>query len=556
MVSYRDLPSSANNSEDAWEILRTNFIDILNNGESATKKIEYSKIYNHAFAMVFTRRGSELYQGVRQLIVEHVQQLAPKIIAEISTANDVNTVPLFVVVGRTWFTFAEKLEYLRSILLYSEKVYEQSIGAEPIHLFGWKIFRAQVLENPTVKEKMALNPWLVPIRQHQTEHRNVLGMGPHDFIESKRFSSDTIIDILSFLSIAQLGLKCAQVSRQMELLSDYALSRRHCILSPFKISQEDNSGGSRIQCYRQKKRAYDVLPDSFSRGKLSDRQQQLHEYLMSFRNSCRTTVGPLDLPTTEPPSWVAGIDTILLSTCRKPNTGRSKAVSSTGAEDFCISDDVMALLYSLQPKLQHCQLAMDLSILLPWANRLDKTEMLSSFLRLFDSCCFAIHQKEVLLAQQNVQVFLWPLWALFNDFIFTGCRTLELRTDLLSSQVGLDAAKWLMHESTETMPRRLKLHSKDATNWQRTARGVAPMIEQLKEDFPQSLQKRRFFVEFPGRGVHHRDWGEWFNCIGEQLQITQMGIRRLPVEDGLKEFEDFYEHLKAPMQPKVLIEMC
>jgi hypothetical protein len=155
-------------------------------------------------------------------------------------------------------------------------------------------------------------------------------MGPHDFIErshiqfnlkpiiksfayfSKRFSSDTIIDILSFLSIAQLGLKCAQVSRQMELLSDYALSRRHCILSPFKISQEDNSGGSRIQCYRQKKRAYDVLPDSFSRGKLSDRQQQLHEYLMSFRNSCRTTVGPLDLPTTEPPSWVAGIDTILL----------------------------------------------------------------------------------------------------------------------------------------------------------------------------------------------------------------------------------------------------
>jgi hypothetical protein len=141
----------------------------------------------------------------------------------------------------------------------------------------------------------------------------------------------------------------------------------------------------------------------------------------------------------------------------------------------------MALLYSLQPKLQHCQLAMDLSILLPWANRLDKTEMLSSFLRLFDSCCFAIHQKEVLLAQQNVQVFLWPLWALFNDFIFTGCRTLELRTDLLSAQAGLDAAKWLMHESTETMPRRLKLHSKDATNWQRTARGVAPMIEQLKE---------------------------------------------------------------------------
>ena len=76
----------------------------------------------------------------------------------------------------------------------------------------------------------------------------------------------------------------------------------------------------------------------------------------------------------------------------------------------------------------------------------------------------------------------------------------------------------------------------------------------------QSQQKRRFFVDFPtGRGVNHQqDLGVWFNGVSEQLQITQTRIRRVSaVEEGeeLKEFEDFYDHLKTTgvQQPTINI---
>jgi hypothetical protein len=62
-------------------------------------------------------------------------------------------------------------------------------------------------------------------------------------------------------------------------------------------------------------------------------------------------------------------------------------------------------------------------------------------------------------------------------------------------------------------------------------------------------------VEFPKEGLQNQEWGEWLNPIGEQLVINQMSIKRVALEDGLKQFENFYEHLMVPewKQPKILI---
>jgi hypothetical protein len=150
----------------------------------------------------------------------------------------------------------------------------------------------------------------------------------------------------------------------------------------------------------------------------------------------------------------------------------------------------MALLHSLQPMLQHCNVVMDLFILQHWAAQPDKAELIASFLRFFGSnCCFAIHHQATYYPARGGELpasLQLPLWALFNDLMLTGCRQLELLAQLLSSaQLGLDAAKWLLHESTATRPRRLKLYSNDETYWEHqqreAARGVTPMVKQLKE---------------------------------------------------------------------------
>lgn len=70
-----------------------------------------------------------------------------------------------------------------------------------------------------------------------------------------------------------------------------------------------------------------------------------------------------------------------------------------------------------------------------------------------------------------------------------------------------------------------------------------------------TTRKCTFFVEFPKEGLQNQEWGEWLNPIGEQLVINQMSIKRVALEDGLKQFENFYEHLMVPewKQPKILI---
>ena len=138
---------------------------------------------------------------------------------------------------------------------------------------------------------------------------------------------------------------------------------------------------------------------------------------------------------------------------------------------------------ALREQLQNCQLVLNQSEFFP---KLLKAGHSTQFFEFFHERCFSLLVQDIphswRRSQQRTDDLLfatrWPLWAIFNNIFLPNCRELTLPYNLLrAEEMGVEAANWLMHPSTEQRPRLLKLHA--PVYW--LGDGFVTMLQHIKE---------------------------------------------------------------------------
>ena len=142
-----------------------------------------------------------------------------------------------------------------------------------------------------------------------------------------------------------------------------------------------------------------------------------------------------------------------------------------------MNDKTFRFLNSLRDQLQNCQLILNISGFFP---KLHQAGLSSQFFHLFNERCFSLVQDNLPCDLTKSFITKWPLWAIFNGIFFPNCRELTLSLDKLMMKVDeVEAPKWLMHSSTESQPRLLKLCA-DPENWFPFGLVTMTMLQQIK----------------------------------------------------------------------------
>lgn len=118
-----------------WAILN-NAIKKLQN-EDATLNSE--QIYSKAYEIVMNKHGFCLYNGLRELLTEQMQQqVRPKVLESILQDN------LLVKLKAVWTSHHAAILMINDMLGYVDRFYAKQRGLDTIYNLGLRIFRDEV----------------------------------------------------------------------------------------------------------------------------------------------------------------------------------------------------------------------------------------------------------------------------------------------------------------------------------------------------------------------------------------------------------------------------
>ncbi|KAF7633373.1 hypothetical protein Mgra_00007255 [Meloidogyne graminicola] len=491
-VSYRNLYNNEINEDRNYFLINLRSCLIDEKG-GPSFGVVYMKLYEKAYKMVHYGHSDDLYSCVRALLIEYIDN-------SVKNLEDSKTNDFLSSLNDLWFKFLKKMEFVRNVLLYSERVFETSVlngsMGRSITYFIWNNFRDIILENNNFNLELKNNKNSEEISL--VNDFQVLNLINIELVTTSNILNiDCLLDVFSFFSIPQL-IKFSLISSQMDKISTYILNKRSHKLCSIKI------------CKDWQKKSYGIYQLNLPKKRL----------------------GTLFIPLNSLPVWINGINTIQFI---KPNY------------------DCIEFLKLFKNYLHNCHLSISQTV---WKN-LHENGQLLTFLKLLDDQCFSFEQKIIKKdIYKNVGIIgelfslMWPIWAIFNEIFLKQCKDISLSLDILYFN-GTSFIKWLHNSITENKPRRLKLFG--GTNEYRFDLDIFSLIQKIKEYFMLSSEKRMFYIQFPFYSINLSLLGEWNNQIGEKLVIDSSLISRLPLEYSQNKFEDFYEHLNEINLPKIEI---
>ncbi|KAJ3199286.1 hypothetical protein HDU67_002940, partial [Dinochytrium kinnereticum] len=143
---------------DAWEILSTAIKEIYKKNAS---KLSFEELYRNAYNIVLNKKGDQLYNGVHNVIQEHLESVTSTSIAPTfpirpdgsqdgsSTAGNRSMVSAggqryLKELQSVWEDHTTCMQMIRDVLLYVDRVFVKPANKLPIYDLGLNIFRDAV----------------------------------------------------------------------------------------------------------------------------------------------------------------------------------------------------------------------------------------------------------------------------------------------------------------------------------------------------------------------------------------------------------------------------
>eukprot|EP01135_Chromosphaera_perkinsii_P007936 Nk52_evm8s1073 gene=Nk52_evmTU8s1073 len=130
--------------ENTWELLRQAIVQIQKQDAGC---LSFEELYRNAYNLVLHKHGDRLYQGLREVVKQHLQEVCSKIMANFNTN-------FLVTVNREWESHGASMIMIRDILMYMNRVYVKKANVATVEDLGLQLFLDLVVRSPKIKEQL------------------------------------------------------------------------------------------------------------------------------------------------------------------------------------------------------------------------------------------------------------------------------------------------------------------------------------------------------------------------------------------------------------------
>ncbi|RHZ72680.1 hypothetical protein Glove_241g8 [Diversispora epigaea] len=141
---------------DNWERLAQAIREIHKKNASI---LSFEELYRNAYNMVLHKNGDKLYEGVKRVITQHLEEVAVAQIvpnfplsgasssSQTNPVNGVGGANFLKVLKNVWEDHITCMLMIRDILMYMDRVYAKSANVPPVYDLGLELFRDTIVRS-------------------------------------------------------------------------------------------------------------------------------------------------------------------------------------------------------------------------------------------------------------------------------------------------------------------------------------------------------------------------------------------------------------------------
>ncbi|PPQ69073.1 hypothetical protein CVT26_003548 [Gymnopilus dilepis] len=145
-------------AEKTWAELAKNIKEIQNHNAA---NLSFEENHRFAYNMVLYKSGDQLYNGVKQLVIENLEFLANTIIIPAFTSatsdpamQNTEEELLLKALRRVWDDHTSNMHRLGQILKYMDRVHTQSAHVPPTSVMSLDLFLDRIINKPSIKTQV------------------------------------------------------------------------------------------------------------------------------------------------------------------------------------------------------------------------------------------------------------------------------------------------------------------------------------------------------------------------------------------------------------------
>lgn len=110
--------------------------------------LSFEELYRNAYTLVLHKKGDTLYEGVKEVIREHLEE---KIRTDV--LNSLNN-QFLQVLNQVWSDHQTSMMMIRDILMYMDRIYVQQCSVDNVYNVGLNLFRDHVINHPSIRDHL------------------------------------------------------------------------------------------------------------------------------------------------------------------------------------------------------------------------------------------------------------------------------------------------------------------------------------------------------------------------------------------------------------------
>ncbi|XP_017484362.1 PREDICTED: cullin-3-like [Rhagoletis zephyria] len=131
--------------QSIWTRLKTAIQEIQKKNNSG---LSFEELYRNAYTMVLHKYGERLYNGLRDVVKEHLIGKVRKDVLDSLNNNFLQTL------NQSWNDHQTSMTMIRDILMYMDRVYVQQNNVENVYNLGLVLFRDNVVRHGLIRDQI------------------------------------------------------------------------------------------------------------------------------------------------------------------------------------------------------------------------------------------------------------------------------------------------------------------------------------------------------------------------------------------------------------------
>ncbi|CRL00700.1 CLUMA_CG013957, isoform A [Clunio marinus] len=131
--------------ESIWTLLKNAIQEIQKKNNSG---LSFEELYRNAYTMVLHKHGERLYNGLKEVVTQHLQQKVREDVMRSLNNNFLQTL------NQAWTDHQTSMVMIRDILMYMDRVYVQQNDVENVYNLGLIIFRDEIVRHERIRNHL------------------------------------------------------------------------------------------------------------------------------------------------------------------------------------------------------------------------------------------------------------------------------------------------------------------------------------------------------------------------------------------------------------------